>query len=113
MIRITSALIVAILTSTPALAGFINNKSSWDKLPDSVKAGYVMGIWDELTTEYWDEPADVKQRKDGFRRCASDSEFDAEVMINIINKEYDDLKTWSFPPNLYSGLCKVCRNVCK
>ena len=98
--------------TTVAQAGFVNNKSTWDSMSLEVKYGYVMGMYDDLVAGYYNDGAREKNRKKGFRECATRLNLSAIDMVEIIDTEYKDLASWQYPPLLMKGLCTVCRPAC-
>ena len=98
--------------TTAAQAGFINNKTSWDDLPIQVKEGYAMGRFDDLVMGQYNDTSYEKNRRTQFRECASRLNLTSSDMVDIIDKEYEDLSNWQWPPLLMKGLCQVCSPAC-
>ena len=111
MKNIRYALIFCIL-STPVFAGFIKNKADWDDLSEDQKSGYVIGIFDQLVTIYTGDSDSYKQIKRELHLCAAEQRLNSDSLITLINKGYDDVSTWTYPPNLHEQLCKVCVDAC-
>ena len=78
-----------------------------------VKLGYAMGQFDEIVMGLTTDGAKETKRKEGLRECASRIKLSAGDMVEIIDKEYEDLASWQFPPHFMRGLCTVCRPACE
>ena len=90
---VTTALLV--LAASNALADFIPNYSAWKDMPDNVRHGYVMGIYDR-STKVWSSDPTEKALVFGISRCAKDLKIDSTMIVNAINKHYlNDTTTWS------------------
>ena len=99
--------------TTAAQAGFINNKTSWDDLPMQMKLGYAMGRFDDLVMGQYNDTSVEQNRRIQLGECASRLNLTSSDMVAIIDKEYEDLSSWQWPPLLQKGLCTVCYPACK
>ena len=101
--------LVLVLVPATASAGFMNKKSDWDQLDAFSKDGYVMGVFDQVETQYTDLDMLNKYSTD-LRNCVFDLELLSTHLVEIVENEYRELSNWDKPPKvvLSMGLRKVC-----
>ena len=96
MRAILTALLLTIATQVGA--GFVIDRNAWHDMVDGSPAqkGYALGAFDQLTTKY---------------KGAKKMNFSADILVDIINSHYTDLKNWQHSANiaLHKGLVQVCR----
>jgi len=94
-----------------ASAGFIDNKTQWDKLSQQQKNGYAMGAFDVMQ-RYWSNDSkkiiDAKARRG---KCVVELQLTSRDLSNIIDSVYVDLNKWQTDAGsaLIQGLYKVCK----
>lgn len=98
--------------TTAAQARFINNKTSWDDMTMEMKLGYAMGRFDVLIMGQYNDTSYEENRRTKFRECTARLKLSSHDMVEIIDKEYEDLASWQYPPLLMKGLCTVCSPAC-
>ena len=97
---------IALLTilASQAEAGYIKNRSGWEKLTSDAQSGYVMGAYDWMSQ--------VAPFEDNLfiNKCALDMDLNSSDMIELVDTFYSDLSKWEVPPflALLLGRRKVC-----
>ena len=94
-----------------ASAGFINNKTQWDKLTQQKKYGYAMGAYDVMQTSWTTDTKKLRNAKEQRGKCVVELQLTSQDLSNIIDNVYADLNKWQISADtaLTQGLYKVCK----
>ena len=110
MMRLGLSVVCVLLLGlpSPARANFWANKGDWERSTRQDQNGYVMGAIDGFT--FLDSSGSNFQYRVDLISCLQSMNIDSHALIGIVNREYDDLSNWQYPPSvaLIQGLGKIC-----
>lgn len=94
-----------------ASAGFINNKTQWDKLTQQKKNGYAMGAYDVMQVDWTTDTKKLGDMKAKRGKCVVELQLTSQDLSYIIDNVYADLNKWQISAGtaLTQGLYKVCK----
>ena len=109
-LSIALAAVAAIISATPASAGFVNNRPIWNALSDQQKSGFVMAVIDNMMIADITSPYATADSR-AILACFNENSLTDGDLIELVDKGYEDPATWTSPAFgiLYSAvLTKVC-----
>ena len=94
-----------------ASAGFIDNKTQWDKLTQQQKYGYAMGAYDVMQIGWTNDTKKIRDMKEQRGKCVVELQLTSQDLSYIIDNIYTDLNKWktSAGTALTQGLYEVCK----
>lgn len=101
MPRLFTVMVITLLFTSPVYAGFVNHQEDWNELSTSQKHGYVMGVFDRLTSLSTTDDSSTIALKEYRKECMIRLRFDTADLIQMINGIYATDKTvvWD-PPHI-------------
>lgn len=106
-------LIVSVLTfvGTQVAASFMPDRQAWNEVSVAVKAGYVQGVFSEMTQRIEGDSKSFLALKKAIHGCAVSMSLKVKDLITMVDKHYEDLENWDNPAHiaLRQGLSKVCK----
>ena len=103
--------IIVFSLSCPVWAGYVNNKTDWDKMPYAQKLGYAQGAFDEHTMATTYDNNMMRDLKEHRLDCLVNMGMTSVGIVELIDNMYsNDVGIWQFPPNIamIQGLHKMC-----
>ena len=96
--------------ATTAQAGFFNNRVDWSQLPQNVKEGYAVGLYDGFTMPAEGDSQMMKRWKDDLSECSGEMGFTIPTIVDLIDNHYLDTSNWKHPPimALVQSMTKAC-----
>ena len=108
-------LIVSVLTmvGTQVSAAFMQNRQAWNEVGEAVQAGYVQGVFSEMTQRIEGDSKSFIKMKEAIHACAFSMKLKTKDLMKMVDKHYEDLENWDTPAHLAlrQSLFKVCKNV--
>ena len=105
--------IASLLTfmGTQVSAAFLINRQEWNAAGDLVQAGFVQGVYAEMTQRLGGEPKSFTKMKEDIHACVISMKLSSQDFIKIIERHYEDLENWDVPAHIAfrQGLFKVCK----
>lgn len=96
--------------ATAAQAGFFNNRVDWNQIPQNVKEGYAVGLYDGFTIPA-DHDSQIMQRwKDDLSECSQKVGFTIPTIVDLIDTHYLDTSNWKDSPvvAMVEPMSKAC-----
>lgn len=99
----------ALICTSSALAGFVDNKVKWDGMTNVEKHGYVQGWFDASRVRVYGAD-ELNQYKDDETACVFELGFGSTQLVQIVDRKYEDLENWDKPAShmLAVGVREVC-----
>jgi hypothetical protein len=82
------AALAAMSIVTPARAGYLGERAHWDKLPDSAKAVYAMGVFDAANILFGGDSKETRALKQGRVRCIADEVLMPPRLAALVDAAY-------------------------
>ena len=102
---------IVLLLTSPVWAGYVNNKTDWDRMPYAQKLGYAQGAVDEHTMMTTFDNDEIIALKEHRLDCLVNMGMTSVGIVELIDNMYsNDVGIWQFPPNIamIQGLHKMC-----
>ena len=96
--------------TTAAQAAFFNNRVDWNQLPQNVKEGYAIGLYDGFITPAEEDSPTMKRWKEHLSECSSEMRFNIDSIVDLIDAHYLDTSNWKDTPlmALVYSMRKAC-----
>ncbi|MFT4025273.1 MAG: hypothetical protein QM676_00505, partial [Novosphingobium sp.] len=93
------AALLAVLASTQAQAGYVNNRQQYLALTPEARAGYVQGLADSLNYMYADDTLSTAVTKKARNRCLADQRTTAAILADRITTAYKNDRVAGIAPS--------------